>query len=166
MDREKVIVPQCAKDLGVSGDIKIQEVIDCIITERGNDPVLVRRPIATCLRLLNEEVECHSGAQVATEAIEEPTDTHSQQLECLSTGACNLEDAINRKSVTGVIESRKELILGLKKFKASLSHMMGGSITKSNLQRAWRRKGECDCWDVLETNSCRAGASIDSMVIG
>jgi hypothetical protein len=144
MDREKVIVPQCAKDLGVSGDIKIQEVIDCIITERGNDPVLVRRLIATLLTPAERGSGTPQWSSSSKRGNEEPTDTHSQQLECLSTGACNLEDVINRKSVTGVIESRKELILRLKKFKASLSHMMGGSITKANLQRAWSRKGERD----------------------
>ncbi len=51
---EKAMVLESVKALELSGEIKMQEVIDFIIMERGNDPVLLMKAITSHMHLLNK----------------------------------------------------------------------------------------------------------------
>ncbi len=74
------MVLESAKALELSGEIKIQEVVDFIIMERGNDPVLVMKSITSHLHLLNEEVDRHHNANATGATGGESRDMHSRQL--------------------------------------------------------------------------------------
>jgi hypothetical protein len=44
-----------------------------------------------------------------------------------SAGAHRLEEAVNRRTIPGVVKSQKEMLLSLEKFKGGLNHATGGS---------------------------------------
>jgi hypothetical protein len=77
---EKAMVLESAKALELSGEIKMQEVVDFIIMEKVIDPVLVMKAITSHLHLLNKEVDCHHNAKAAGATGGEHRDTHSRQL--------------------------------------------------------------------------------------
>jgi hypothetical protein len=54
------------------------------------------------------------------------------------------------KSVLDVVKSRQELFLSLKRFKACLSYIIGGSSMKGNLQKVQGKKGEQACQGALD----------------
>jgi hypothetical protein len=61
-------------------------------------------------------------AKVTETAVGEPWDVDAQQLDYLNAGQCqSLEEAASRRSVPGVVESWKELLLNFEKVKAGLT---------------------------------------------
>jgi hypothetical protein len=52
--------------------------------------------------------------------------------------------------VLGEVESRKELLLSLERFKAGLSCEIGGSSMKASLWKVWENKGEQACQGALD----------------
>ncbi len=105
-----------------------------------NDPVLVMIATTYRLHILHEQLDCNREAMLAEPAEGSPGDMHARQLQCLNMGAQILEEAVSSKSVPGVVESRQELFLSLKRFKACLSYIIGGSSMKGNLQKVQGKK--------------------------
>jgi hypothetical protein len=99
---EKALVWKYAKAMETNREEKLQEIINFIFTKGGNDPVIMTKATAICLQLQNEEVDHFHKAKAAGG---EPKDVHVQQLEYLSMGARNLEEAVDRLSVLHVMES-------------------------------------------------------------
>jgi hypothetical protein len=74
------MVLESAKALELSCEIKMQEVVDFIIMEKVNDPVLVMKAITSHLHLLNEEIDRHHKAKAAGATGGEHRDMHFRQL--------------------------------------------------------------------------------------
>jgi hypothetical protein len=58
-ENKKASVLKCAIAIEVNGEEKLQEIIDFILTKRGNDHILVTKATSSHLQLLNEDVDCY-----------------------------------------------------------------------------------------------------------
>ncbi len=92
-EKKKVSVLKCAIAIEVNGE-KLQEIINFIPTERGNDHILVTKATSSHLQLLNEEVDCYHKTREMGGKVGESRDVHTQQLKYLATGARSPEEAV------------------------------------------------------------------------
>jgi hypothetical protein len=92
---ERDVIMECARELEVNEEAKLQEVLIFISMEGGNDPKATIRAISTCILQLKGEVDQHRKAK---EAEAEFKETEVCQLEYLEASTESLEDALKRRS--------------------------------------------------------------------
>ncbi len=63
IESEKSLVLKCAKVMEINGEENLSELVDFILTERGNNPVLVMKVTLMHLWLLNEEMDLYHRAK-------------------------------------------------------------------------------------------------------
>ncbi len=65
------VIVECARELEVNEEAKLQEGLISIGMEGGNDPVLMMKAISTCILQLKEAVEQHRKATEAEVELKE-----------------------------------------------------------------------------------------------
>jgi hypothetical protein len=97
-ETKRVPFLECAKELGIKGDAKLQEVLISITIDGTSDPVLTARAISPCLQQLMGKGEQYCKSKKVKAEVKE---VQTPLLEYLSAGARSLEDALKRRSAVG-----------------------------------------------------------------
>jgi hypothetical protein len=70
-ETEKDIIIECARELNVDEEAKLQELLLSIAMEEGNGPLLTIRNINLCIQQLKGEVDQHRKAKEAEAKLKE-----------------------------------------------------------------------------------------------